>query len=155
MTRTSRAGNSSSSGFTLLELLAVLFIISIFFTLALPRIRHMNTTRSDALKVAAILRDLNDSAIARKENYDITFDLEGKVLKWLGPDGKKEFSLNNLVSVTLPSRGELKEGSLQIFFGPDGAMEDISVLLADTDSSYRITFREMSGKVEVNEEAPA
>jgi prepilin-type N-terminal cleavage/methylation domain-containing protein len=155
MTRTSRAGSLSKAskwGFTLLELLAVLFIISIFFTLAVPKIRGGKGVDSRAMRLASVLRELNDSAMARKEAYDITFELDKQMAHWKGPEGKKELDLSGLDYVSVPSRGKVREGSLQIFFGPEGASEDITARLLSKDAAYTVYLNEMSGRVRVDEE---
>jgi len=154
MTGTSRAGSLSRSdrGFTLLELLAVVFIISLFFTLAVPRIRETRSADSRAKRLASVLRELNDSAMARKEAYDITFDLDGQSVRWNGPEGKKDMELEGLDYAALPSTGEVREGTLQVFFGPEGAPEDITARILDDESVYIVHLSEMSGRVSVSEE---
>jgi len=154
MTRILRAGSSGSraSGFTLLELIAVIFIVSLFFTLALPKIRDIKSADARAMRLASVLREINDSALARKELYDITFDMEEQAVRWKGPEGKKEMALEGLEYVSVPSRGEVREGTLQIFFGPEGAPEDITARILLEDAAYTVTLSEMSGRVRVNEE---
>ncbi len=154
MTRTSTTGRSSSSrqGFTFIELIAVLFIISLLMATVLPTIRSKRTPGAEAMKVASLLREMNDSAIARKAKYQVTFDLGAKRIDWDGPDGKGGMALKGLQSVTLPSRGEVKDGTLTVFFDPSGAPEDITVFLSDGGKSgYDVILEEISGRVRVEE----
>ncbi|MDA8168517.1 MAG: prepilin-type N-terminal cleavage/methylation domain-containing protein [Nitrospiraceae bacterium] len=150
MTRTSRTGKcSKKQGFTLLELAVVIFIISLFFTLAVPAFRN-RTSDSDALKVASVLRELNESSIARKADYDITFDMDRRLADWNGPEGPRSMELKGLTAVDMPSRGMVKEGTLKILFDAMGAPEDITVYLSGEKNGYKVSLVQLSGRVIIN-----
>ncbi len=148
MTRISTTGKCSK-GFTFLELVVVLFIISLFFTLAVPAFRR-TYTRTDALKVASVLRELNDSSVAMKKNFDITFDLDSKKISWDGPEGKRSMDVKGLTRVVMPSRGSVTEGSLKVFFGPMGAPENIDVYMKGKGALWKVSLNELSGRVKVS-----
>lgn len=152
MTGTSGAG-SRISGFTLLELIAVIFIVSLIFSLALPSFRENRASDSDALKTASVLRELNDSSIARKESYHISFDLDGRLVSWLGPEGKRSMRLETLSAVELPSRGMVREGSLTVLFDTLGAPEDIAVYLNKAEGHrQKVLLQHLSGRVKIIED---
>ncbi|MDA8089891.1 MAG: prepilin-type N-terminal cleavage/methylation domain-containing protein [Nitrospiraceae bacterium] len=148
MTRISTTGKCSK-GFTFLELVVVLFIISLFFTLAVPAFRR-NYAQTDALKVASVLRELNDSSVAMKKNFDITFDMDAGKISWTGPEGKKSMDVKGLTQVAIPSRGAVKEGSLKVLFGPMGAPENIDVYMKGKGALWRVSLNELSGRVKVS-----
>ena len=149
MTRISTTGKCSKKGFTFLELAVVLFIISLFFTLAVPAFRR-NYAQTDALKVASVLRELNDSSVAMKKNFDITFDLDAGKISWTGPEGKKSIDVKGLIRVDMPSRGAVREGSLKVLFGPMGAPENLDVYMKGKELVWRVSLNEMSGRVKVS-----
>lgn len=153
--RTSRTGISRHGhGFTLLELILVIFIISLFAALVYPSFSGFTESqlRADARKTASLLRYLNDSAIARKEQYALSFDFRDSALSWKGPEGDKKERLRTLASLTIPSRGLVHDGSVKVFFGPLGAQEQIEVLLRQGDDRLRVTFTPLSGRTKIHEE---
>ena len=148
--RISRTG-TCSAGFTLLELVVVVFILSLFAALVLPSFYGFGKTgiRSDARKVASLLRFLNDSAIYSKKVFPLQFRLAEKELSWKGPDGEKSEKIGSLVSVTLQSKGQIKEGEITVFFGPMGLQENLDVHLSDGDKEETVSFNSISGRAKV------
>ena len=154
MTRTSIAGTCSikgpGKGLTLLELVVVLFIISLFVAVAVPVFRsHHN--QPDALKMASLLRELNDSSIAMKKSFNITFNLDTGLVSWTGPDGKRSARFKGLIEVRTPSRGKVKDGTLQVFFGPEGAPENIDALIEGRTGDYQVRLNALSGRVRIKD----
>ena len=147
MTRTSIAGKCSR-GLTLLELVVVLFIISLFFTLAVPAFR-LHHVRPGALKMASLLRELNDSSIAMKKNFKITFNLDTGLVSWTGPEGKESAKFKDLKTVRTPSRGEVRDGTLMVLFGPEGAPENIDVTMENRARTYEVRLNALSGRVRI------
>lgn len=148
MTQMSTTGKCSK-GFTFLELVVVLFIISLFFTLAVPSFRR-NYAQTDALQIASVLRELNDSSIATKKGYDITFDLDAGKISWNGPEGKRSMEVKGLTRVAVPSRGGVTDGTLKVLFGPTGAPENIDVYLQEKGDIWMVSLNELSGRVKVS-----
>jgi general secretion pathway protein H len=148
--RTSRTG-TCSAGFTLFELVVVIFIISLLASVVFPSFLGFGEKgiRSDARKVAAILRSLNDGAIYSKETFPLTFDLGEKTLAWKGPDGEKKERMDSLSSVALQSKGEIREGEATVFFGPMGLQENVDVRLTDGDRRMTVSFNAVSGRAKV------
>lgn len=138
-------------GFTLLELVVVLFIISLLAAVTFPSFYGLGekSLKSEARKTASLLRYLNDSAIYRKENYLLKFDLQSGSVSWKGPDGEKSDKLRSLSGVALPSKGEVKEGEVIVFFGPLGVQENLDVLLRSEDENMRVALNPVSGRVKI------
>jgi len=144
---------SRNAGFTLLEIVLVVFIISLFTALALPSFSNLGSSglKNDAKKLASLLRYLNDSAIYTKKNVQLTFDFREKTLSWNGPDGEKSQELGNITAVTLPSKGVVREGQVLVFFGPLGLGENIEITLDKGEHEARVTMNSLSGRVKITD----
>lgn len=146
----------SSAGFTLLELLAVIFIVAMVAALVFPSFGGFGRegVREDARTIAALLRYLNDSAIYMKpeKGYPLQVDLKDGSLSWAGPEGEKSDRLHTLVSLDLQSQGELRVGQVTVFFGPTGLQEYMKFRLRDEDKSMTVAFNPVSGRVKIIED---
>ena len=145
--------SSRGSGFTLLEILAVVFILSLFAALVFPSFAGFGEKgiRSEARKMASLLRYLNDSAIYTKQTFPLAFNLSDGSLGWKDPEGEKTDRLKTLFSVDLQSRGEIKEGRVTVFFGPSGAQEFIKVRLKDGEKGLTVALNPVSGRTKIIE----
>lgn len=145
----SRTGRRS--GFTLLEIILVVFIISLFTALVLPSFSNLGAggLKNDAKKLASLLRHLNDSSIYTKKNFQLNFDFREKTVSWNGPDGEKSRELGNITAVTLPSKGIVREGQVLVFFGPLGLGENIEITLNKGEHEARVTMNSLSGRVKI------
>jgi general secretion pathway protein H len=141
------------SGFSLLELVVVVFLISITAALVFPSFSMLGKRRvaSDAKKIASLLRYLNDTAIYTKETYSLKFDLNDDSLRWKGPDGEKREKIESLAGVYLSSKGEIGKGQVTVFFGPLGAAEGIRVRLKDRNGGMTVTFNPISGRATITD----
>lgn len=150
----SPASRSSAPGFTLLEIIAVIFIISLVAALVIPSFGGFGAKgiRADARRVAALLRYLNESAISMKETYPLRIDLGEASLAWKDPEGEKSERMPSLVSLDLQSQGELKEGQVTVFFSPLGLQEYLKIKLRDEDRTMTVAFNPVSGRVKIIEE---
>ena len=142
------------TGFTLLELILVLFLISLMTAIIIPSFYGLseNKLKSDARRIASLLRYLNDSAISTKETYFLKFDLQEGTLAWQDPDGKKTETFESLAGLYLPSKGELKEGQITVFFGPLGIQESIAVHLRRNGQGMTVALNPWSGRTKVVED---
>jgi prepilin-type N-terminal cleavage/methylation domain-containing protein len=142
-------------GFTLLELMVVIFIISVVLALALPTFTGMggNKITSDAKRIASILRYLNDSALSTKESLTLSVDFKDKVIGYNGPEGEKSEQFDSLTGVELQSKGMITEGELFVLFSPLGAQENITMHLGNEDSHMAVALNSMNGKVKIIQSA--
>lgn len=152
MTQTLRTGTCTKEGFTLLELVVVLFIISLFAVTILPSFSRRESASGDAVQMASLLRELNDSSLTMQKSYWIKFDLDGRDIDWNGPDGERSMPVKTLSGLSLPSKGNVKDGTLTFFFDPGGALEDLKVRLRSENDAYTVYLNEMSGRVKVIED---
>jgi general secretion pathway protein H len=141
----------SQRGFTLLELIVVIFVIALLAGIVFPSFRGLSERQlsSDARRTASLLQYLSDSAMASKETYSVDFDLQKSAISWKGPEGDKTENLRTLVGVDLQSKGMTREGLVTVFFGPAGIMEYIEVLLKDDEKEMKVTFNPISGRAKI------
>ena len=138
-------------GYTLLELIVVIFLLSLLAAVIFPSMRGLGkkSVASEAKKMASLLRYLNDSAIYTKQTYFLKFDLGEGLISWKGPDGERAEKMKTLAGVRLPSKGEVKEGQVTVFFGPLGIRENIEISLKDKNESMRVMLNPVSGRVKI------
>ena len=149
--RTSRAGIYSNSGFTLLELVVVLFLLSLVMAIVFPSFAGLGEGRlkSEAKEMASVMRYLNDTAEARKETFSIKFDLDKNIVSWRGPEGEKAKKFEDITGVTTQSDGTVSTGELTFFFDSLGARENLSVHMGRGDRNMTITLNYLSGRVKI------
>ena len=84
--------NALAAGFTLLELLVVIFIVSLLLAVTFPSFTFQTdeSLKSEAGRVASILRYLNDDTISTKEASALKIIFAEKTLHYKGPDGEKK-----------------------------------------------------------------
>lgn len=155
----SRTGtyNRPLSGFTLLELLVVIFIVSLFMAISLPTFTDIGTneTIAEAKRLASILRYLNDTAVARKEEMYLMADLKDGSIAYLTEEGEKKERLEHLRSVFLGSKGEINDGQVKVFFTPLGAREVMRFYFRKQGSKgsgpLMVELNPLSGRVKIKE----
>jgi prepilin-type N-terminal cleavage/methylation domain-containing protein len=141
----------NKKGFTLLELIVVIFIISLILAVSLPSfmLQEEGDLKSEAGRIASILRYLNDSAVSTKEMYSIHVKFKEKSIRYKIPEGDREEKIHYLSRVLLQSKGNVSEGEVTIFFLPTGTGENFTVFLTGTESTMEIIYNALSGRVKV------
>lgn len=150
----SRTGISSKQGFTLLEIIVVLFIVSLVMAIVLPSFAGFGESKlkSEAREIASILRYINDSAVSRKETFFVKFDLDKNLVSWKGPDGDKTKKIDDMTGVATQSNGMVSKGELIVFFEPFGIQENLSIHMRKGNKGVVITLNHLSGKVKIKDE---
>ena len=148
---TLKTGIYNNKAFTLLELVVIIFILSLVLAVSFPTftLQKDGKLKSEAGHIASILRYLNDSAISSKETCTVNVNFKEKVIRYIGPDGEKTERIDNLSRITLQSKGDISDGEVTILFGPAGAGENFSIHLTGLESSMEIVFNALSGRVKV------
>lgn len=138
-------------GFTLLELIIVLFIVLLVMAIVLPLFAGFGEgkLKSEAREMASILRYMNDSALSRKETFSIRFDLDKNMVSWKSPDGEKTRRFDDITGVTTQSKGMVSKGELIFFFEPLGIRENLDVHMSRGKKDMTITLNHLSGKVKI------
>jgi prepilin-type N-terminal cleavage/methylation domain-containing protein len=149
--RISKTGISSSHGFSLLELIVTLFIVSLVMAVVLPSFSGFgeNKLKSESREMASILRYIYDSASARKETFFMKFNLDTNQVSWRGPDGEKGKQFDDMTGVATQSSGLLSKGELIFFFEPLGTRENLTVHMSRGEKTMTITLNHLSGKVKI------
>ncbi|MCI0469904.1 MAG: prepilin-type N-terminal cleavage/methylation domain-containing protein, partial [Nitrospirae bacterium] len=119
------------AGFTLLELIVVIFVLSLFIGLVMPSFYGIGAgrLRSDAGRMASALRYLNDSAISGKETIPLNISLDDKTIRWKSREGEKSEVFNYLFEIVITSAGKISEGEVTVFFEPNGLQENMDIAM--------------------------
>lgn len=141
-------------GFTLIELVVVIFVVSLVVAISLPSFRHIgaNTLKSDARRVASILRYLNDTAITTKEELYLKINFKDRLFIYNAGEGEKKEVFRDLSGLELQSKGRVGDGEVTIFFGTSGALESFRVYLTGGKEVWKIALNNLSGRVSVVKE---
>ncbi|HEX8947687.1 MAG TPA: prepilin-type N-terminal cleavage/methylation domain-containing protein [Dissulfurispiraceae bacterium] len=150
--RTSRTG--TCKGFTLLELIVVIFIVSLIAAVVFPSLHVMGDSalKSEAKRIASVVGYLNDTAISTKESCSLAFDFREDSLAWKGPGFEKSENFKTLAGVDLQSKGEVKEGQLTLLFGPLGGQEAFSIRLREGNDEMKVEYNPLSGRTKITDE---
>lgn len=158
---------SLASGFTLLELTIVVFILTVISAFALPRFADLSGVELGATtrRLSQTIRYLYEEAALRGTVYGLVFDLENQVAKVVRIDSESgEFveddaSLSRplampegvrMIAVILPSVGRLQEGVVPIYFYPEGFVDRAWIQLADRhERAFTLIVDPLRGRAEV------
>lgn len=146
--------NFRRDAFTLIELIIVLFIISLTTALVMPNlwVTGERALKSEAKRIGNTLRYINDEAAGKKRAYIFKIDLTAN--SW-GFDSEKEsrsFEMKNnimLKDIIIPSLGEVSLGEVFLKFGPMGAEEPVTLHLIKDKDEYTVIFNHISGRAKI------
>lgn len=147
----SPTSDSGSFGFTLLELIVVIFIVCLVLAVSLPSFTGMGESKlkSEAKRLASIVRYLNDSALSTKEILQMKVTFADKTIRYPGPEGEKAEVFDALSGIELQSKGMISEGEVIYFFNPVGTSESFTAHLKDSGPEMTVDFNGMNGKVKI------
>lgn len=144
-------------GFTLLELLVVLFIITTIALIAFPSL-WSEIGKDDEVTIASTLRNLREEAIAtRREIFFIInfkerqFRIKGA--KGIRQDGTRIIQMKDAETweIFIPSRGTITEGEVIVAFTPSVQEEFIALYLRKNNKDTTMILNNLSGEVEIEE----
>lgn len=142
-----------NNGFTLLELIIVLFLISlmmgmagVFFANTLPTNRFNATVR----EIVASIRYARSLAQVNSENETITIDLDSKKYMLLGRGGKTIPPDIN-IKVVDPLSGDVTTGEYQLLFPAFGGAEGGTIVLWDKKRIASISLDPVVGSVVIRQ----
>ena len=166
---------SRREGFSLIELIIVLVILSVITALVAPRLTQslsrMNV-ESTARRVASALRLARSLAVTEKVTYLAMFDMNADILtvssyqQTLGEEDSPELEADHAVTpkvYMLKDGVHLKEGlalngdiittgAFQMAFFPGGGTSGGEVVLGDDEGrSFSVTVDRIAGSVKINE----
>ena len=165
----SKALKASSAGFTLIELMVVILIMGLMFTLVLPQIQGFRQAalKSQARRLAGRASYLFDEANGHKLVLRLIFDLDnnGYAAAQLDPYAVKPvFAADNSMSgkpvmlpaairirdVTIEGVGTANRGIVATNFYPEGYVDATVVHLEDASGDVMtLEFSPLTGQVEI------
>lgn len=160
---TASRGRAVQSGFTLVELIAVLVIIGAVIAFVFPRLFGLGgvNLKSDSNRVSDLISYINESAITRKAYYRVWFDLGGGKLRvesssdgvnfvYETESALQELSLSRgveMADVVLPALGKVESGDASFVFPPGGARDAFTMHLESGEDAMTLYFDPITGKV--------
>lgn len=144
------------TGFTLLELVIVIFIISLATALIMPSFIDIggDTLKAEAKHLSNTLRYVYDEAVAKKRIYTLKFNLDDNSWGFEGEKEGRSFRTKkgvDLTDIMIPSLGRVSEGEVIVKFGPLGPEEPMILHLAKDEAEYTILFNHLNGRTKILE----
>jgi len=146
----------SNKGLTLLELIVIIFIISVVTAIAIPSLwsTEKNSLRTEAKHISSTLRYVYDEAVSKKENYLLKINLDTDSYGFKSKRESRNFMIKNeceFKDILIPSLGKLFEGEVLVEFGLLGPKEPITIHLIKGDAEYTVIFNNITGRSKIIE----
>jgi type II secretory pathway pseudopilin PulG len=159
-----------SGGFTLLEITLVLIILSVVFTLVIPRLRDPGRAELEAQSQHLVLtfRLLRSEAVLNGSAYQLNYDLDQQRY-WVTPGDASvdlaQFAQDigrlargtrleqpvSILDVVLPTlAGKVEQGQIYTVFYPDGSVDPTVIHLANGRDAYTLWLDPMSGRLNMD-----
>ena len=156
MTRTNPNSANARSGFTLIELIVVIFIISIASALIIPSFMDAGegSLKADAKRIGSALRYVYDESVSKKKAYLFYINLDNDSYGFTGQGVSRSFSLKDdvyLKDILIPSLGACSDGEVTVKFGPLGTEEPIILHLSKGKDAYTVIFNNINGRAAIYE----
>lgn len=145
--------NDFNKAFTLIEMLLVVFILSLLMAAVIPALSGFNIrgVKDDARLVASIIRYLQETSQNRKMALTMIVNLDKKIITY-EKDAKVEIrKIDGLHSVKLTSMEEKVEGEVKVFFPATGFIERLAIKLNNKSGYMEIVYNPFSGRVIIND----
>jgi len=146
----------TKGGFTLVELIIVIFIISLTTALIMPNLWDSGerALKSEAKRISNTLMYIYDEAAGKKQTYTLKIDLNGDTFSYESEKESRNFRMKENIrfkDVIIPSLGEVSFGEIIYQFGPMGPEEPITLHLIKDDSQYTVMFNHINGRAKIRE----
>ena len=143
-------------GFTLVELIIVIFIISMTAALIMPSLWDSGerALKKESRHISNTLRYINDEAVGKKQTFHLKINLDKDEWRYKSKNESRNFELKDGVmfkDIIVPSLGEVSFGEVIMAFGPLGPEEPILVHLIKKEQEYTVIFNHISGRSKVYE----
>lgn len=147
-----RLTQRTSQGFTLLELMVVLVIMVMAYTLAVPIISKVmpgTELKGAARQITAGLRRARSQAITQKVQTTLTLDVEQRQFTLSGD--KRNYALPEKLDISLlTAQSELQQAKIgSIRFYPDGSSTGGRITLASGALQYAVSVDWLTGQVTI------
>ncbi|MCX7793125.1 MAG: prepilin-type N-terminal cleavage/methylation domain-containing protein [Thermodesulfovibrionales bacterium] len=138
-----------NKGFTLIEIITVIFILSIAIAIVLPSINVERSITYEVKRFAALLRYMLDEAATKKEVLHLTIEIPEKRVIYEIAEGRKEESFNYFTAVRSSSRGDIRDSILTLFFYPTGVKENFIFTFQNRKEKYEVNINPISRRVKI------
>jgi general secretion pathway protein H len=161
------AARSTNRGFTLIEMMVVIIIISLVAAIVIPLLPSTDTSnlRDTARQLSTVIRYLGDRAVMTKNRYRIKLNLTDNTLVINKIDNGEEVTPEDpffsrkfiadgvsIEDIETPRLGKTGEGVINIDFGVAGLGEFLVIHLKGAKGDhFTVTALPYGGKVEVRE----
>jgi general secretion pathway protein H len=147
-------GMGGGAGFTLLEVILVLFLISLI--LGLSTVFFANTMPSNRLnatarEISATIRYARTLARVNGEMHTLTIDLDSK-LYWIEGSTSKKIPDDINIKIIDPLLGEVHNGKYPITFYETGGIEGGTIVLSTKKKTVNIELDPIVGSVVIKQE---
>jgi len=141
----------SNKGLTLLEMIIVLFLFTFALSISFPLFLNLEISnlKTEAQRMASIIRYLNDNAAAYKRIFRLKFNFSKKIVQWEELEGWKEYKFKYLQDINLFSKGKINEGEIILFFKPIGNLEIMKIHFSNKKQILTVFWQGISGKIKI------
>lgn len=140
-------------GFTLLEVILVVFLITIVTAAVLPSFSNLfsRDISADSRTVASIIRLLIDDSGSTGTALPMVIDLDEKRIHYVKEGTEAIKDVDSLYAVETASDGLKENGKVKLEFLPSGFSEYMKVRLFDGDRDMDVIYNPYTGRVTVRE----
>jgi general secretion pathway protein H len=145
----------TARGFTMLELIVVMVILLLAYSLASPVIGNFGSgdLRASARTIAAALKRARNDAISTRQEVPLTFNLEDKTLTLQSEP--KPIKLPEKVEIQLYTveKEQTSEKVAAVRFYPDGSSTGGRVTVGTGERKFEVDIDWLTGRVHINQPA--
>lgn len=162
--------HQTHKGYTLIELMVVIVLIGLFFSIAAPRFRDAVLTDSlkrDTRQLVGRITELRADAIRNHKDYLLIFDLESNTY-WYGypnltPEGRQHYRENKqhvtnlsenvrISAISFKEKDKRISGEVELLIRKEGYVQQSAIHLeAEDGREFTILLRPFLPKVKVLE----
>lgn len=147
--------NKNTRGFTLLEILLVLIIMTVIASMSIPSFYsqlQQTTLKQDAMNVYQLITQAHYEAITAQKKIVLQFDKNNNTLSLKYLTDNQDLATSYIKQITLTPDTELTSGGKgDMWFYPSGLMEERRIILGNENKKICISTQERINHVDVFE----
>ena len=157
----------ASRGFTLIELIVVMAVLSGLMLIILPRIPFVDeyAFKSEARRMAGLIRYIDENSTAKKIYFrlwlhpgkpemEVESSEDGREFKASSDPGLQGISLKSGVTlreIVLQGLGRVNQGDVGVIFNPGIGAEPFNMKIGIGERQMNIEYNPYSGKVKIKD----
>ncbi len=153
-----------TDGFTLLEVVLVLVVLSMTLLLVVPKFSRVESLPTVSRPLANLIRSIHVSATTTKQTYRLYVDLDRQAywVRVAAPQGEqlpsdprltRRWSLPPSIRIkgaSTPAQGSVTSGQAVVSFSPMGRVDRFMLLLADENEEVlSLNIKPLTGEVQI------